>query len=85
MLNDLAALTPPLLVCAAFLVAVWAFLRHEMRHADSPPPDESADDSKGSRNPGVQNLNQDAPSGTLPGPDAQHSGRVDDADRASGS
>jgi hypothetical protein len=29
-LNDLAVLTPPLLVCAAFLIAVGAFLRHEM-------------------------------------------------------
>lgn len=30
MLQDLAVLTPPLLVCAAFLVAVAAFVRHEM-------------------------------------------------------
>jgi hypothetical protein len=29
-LKDLAALTPPLIVCAAFLIAVGAFLRHEM-------------------------------------------------------
>jgi hypothetical protein len=29
-LRDLAVLTPPLLVCAAFLIAVGAFLRHEM-------------------------------------------------------
>ena len=28
--KDLAVLTPPLLVCAAFLIAVGAFLRHEM-------------------------------------------------------
>jgi hypothetical protein len=27
----LSVLTPPLLVCAAFLFAVGAFLRHEMR------------------------------------------------------
>lgn len=33
MLTDLAALAPPFLVCAAFLVAVGAFLRHEMRAA----------------------------------------------------
>ena len=26
----LSVLTPPLLVCAAFLIAVVAFLRHEM-------------------------------------------------------
>jgi len=29
-LRDLTVLTPPLLVCAAFLIAVAAFLRHEM-------------------------------------------------------
>jgi hypothetical protein len=28
--QDLAVLTPPLLMCAAFLVAVGAFVRHEM-------------------------------------------------------
>jgi hypothetical protein len=32
-LGDLSALTPPFLVCAAFLTAVAAFLRHEMRAA----------------------------------------------------
>jgi hypothetical protein len=30
LLKDLTALTPPLVVCAAFLIAVGAFLRHEM-------------------------------------------------------
>ena len=30
MLGDLAALTPPLVVCAALLIAIGAFLRHEM-------------------------------------------------------
>jgi hypothetical protein len=29
-LKDLTVLTPPLLMCAAFLIAVGAFLRHEM-------------------------------------------------------
>jgi hypothetical protein len=29
--QDLSALTPPLLMCAAVLFAVGAFLRHEMR------------------------------------------------------
>jgi hypothetical protein len=42
MLSDLAALTPPLLVCAAFLFAVGAFLRHEMRSDDSPVEDAAA-------------------------------------------
>jgi hypothetical protein len=32
-LSDLAALTPPFLVAAAFLIAVGAFLRHEIRAA----------------------------------------------------
>jgi len=32
-LTDLAALTPPFLVAAAFLIAVGAFVRHEMRAA----------------------------------------------------
>lgn len=49
MLSDLAVLTPPLVVCAALLIAIWAFLRHEMgtrrRAADAPPSsDISADD-----------------------------------------
>ncbi len=48
MLNDLSALAPPFLVCAAFLIAVGAFLRHEMRgkrrHDDrDQPADISAD------------------------------------------
>ena len=42
MLQDLAVLTPPLLVCAAFLIAVAAFIRHEMRasrrHRDQDAP-----------------------------------------------
>jgi hypothetical protein len=29
-LKDLTVLTPPLLVCVAFLIAVAGFLRHEM-------------------------------------------------------
>ena len=36
--KDLSVLTPPLLMCAAFLIAVGLFLRHEMgtsrRHRD---------------------------------------------------
>ncbi len=30
MLSDLAVLTPPAVVCAALLIAIIAFLRHEM-------------------------------------------------------
>jgi len=29
-MSDLTVLTPPLLMCAAFLIAVGAFVRHEM-------------------------------------------------------
>lgn len=44
-MRDLAALTPPALVCAAFLIAVGAFLRHELRRGKSPGDAEEADDS----------------------------------------
>jgi hypothetical protein len=49
MLKDLTVLTPPLLVCIAFLIAVVAFLRHEMRprrgREDQVSDDISTDDS----------------------------------------
>jgi hypothetical protein len=46
MLTDLAALTPPFLVAVAFLVAAWAFLRHEMRRGKNPVSgDDPADSS----------------------------------------
>jgi hypothetical protein len=60
-LNDLAVLTPPLLVCAAFLIALAAFLRHEMGRSrsrrDAGPSDDisgndTIPDSAGSRVPG---------------------------------
>jgi hypothetical protein len=38
-MQDLAVLTPPLLVCAAVIVAIIVFLRHEMGRSG---PDESA-------------------------------------------
>jgi hypothetical protein len=44
--SDLAALIPPFLVCAAFLVAVGAFLRHEMRGSKNPADDEEEDLSR---------------------------------------
>ena len=40
MLSDLAALTPPFLVAAAFLIAVGAFIRHEMRAAKKQPTEQ---------------------------------------------
>jgi hypothetical protein len=35
MLQDLAALTPPLVVCGAFLIGLVLFLRRQMRSGDS--------------------------------------------------
>jgi hypothetical protein len=43
MLADLAVLTPPFLVGAAFLTAVAAFLRHEMRSAKKQDDEQSGD------------------------------------------
>jgi len=38
-MQDLSVLTPPLLMCAAVLFAVGAFLRHEMRRRRPDDPD----------------------------------------------
>ena len=50
MLSDLTVLTPPLLVCAAFLIAVVAFVRHEMspsrRHRDHDESDDISGDGR---------------------------------------
>jgi hypothetical protein len=43
--SALAALTPPLLVAAAFLIAVGAFIRHEMRRGKNRTEDEQGADS----------------------------------------
>lgn len=51
MLNDLAALAPPLLMCTAFLVAVVAFLRREMGDKERPSDDNTSDPSAEQRNP----------------------------------
>ncbi len=45
MLTDLAALTPPLLVALAFLIAAAAFVRHEMRRGKKAAEDEETDSS----------------------------------------
>jgi len=44
-MQALSALTPPLLVCAVVIIAIVAFLRHEMRRsrADSPAPEDEGD------------------------------------------
>jgi hypothetical protein len=55
MLQDLAALTPPLVVCAAFLIGVVLFLRRQMR-AGGEPEDHDAgtdiDDDGSNTDPG---------------------------------
>jgi hypothetical protein len=43
LLADLSALTPPFLVAAAFLIAVGAFIRHEMRAAKNQGTDQRDD------------------------------------------
>lgn len=59
MLSDLEALAPPFLIAAAFLIAVGAFIRHEMRAAKKQPtePGDEVDepsnsDQIGDRGPG---------------------------------
>jgi len=42
-MQDISVLTPPLLMCAAVLFAVGAFLRHEMNRK-RPGDDDRADD-----------------------------------------
>jgi hypothetical protein len=68
--KDLSVLTPPLLVCLAFLIAVGAFLRHEMgasrRRRDQ---DESGDIS---------------PDDTIPDAAGSQPSRQSDDERASG-
>jgi len=49
-LADLAALTPPFLVCAVFLIAVVAFIRHEMRDVN-PADRQQADEPLDKENP----------------------------------
>lgn len=36
-MRDLSALTPPLLVCAVVIIAIVAFLRHEMNRSRADP------------------------------------------------
>lgn len=45
MLKDLSALTPPILMAAAFLIAAGAFLRHEMRGGRNRSEDDAKADS----------------------------------------
>jgi hypothetical protein len=63
-----SVLTPPLLVCAAFLFAVGAFLRHEMRAGRARSKRARSEDISGD---GAELDTRDEPSG--------RSERVDDA------
>ncbi len=45
MLSDLAALTPPLIVCAAFIIGLIMFLRRQMGPAGKAPEDDDDDTS----------------------------------------
>jgi hypothetical protein len=47
MLADLEALTPPLIMAAAFLIAVTLFLRRQMRPRGEPADDRDASDITG--------------------------------------
>jgi hypothetical protein len=47
MLADLAALTPSLVVCVAFLIGVGLFLRRQMAAKQSGGDDEAPDDISG--------------------------------------
>jgi hypothetical protein len=49
MLSDLAALTPSLVVCVAFLIGVGLFLRHQMAPKESGEDDDAPDDISGDR------------------------------------
>ena len=74
MLTDLSALTPPLLVAAAFLIAAGAFLRHEMRRGKNEAEREEAEDSRpDSAGAGEQNASDEqSPSGSRSDDDRDH-------------
>jgi hypothetical protein len=46
-LSDLAVLTPPLLVCVAFLIALALFLRHEMGRSRRRSDEDASGDISG--------------------------------------
>lgn len=47
MLSDLAALTPPAVVCAAFLIGLGIFLRHQLGPKRESAEDELPEDISG--------------------------------------
>ena len=48
-MNDLTALTPPLLMCAVVIVAIVAFVRHEMGRSRADRGEAADDFSAGAR------------------------------------
>ena len=48
MLQDLAALTPPAIVCAAVLIGAWVLVRRELapKRKDRSEADETADEER---------------------------------------
>jgi hypothetical protein len=66
-MQDLSVLTPPLLMCAAVLVAIGMFLRHEMRRGHSAggeTEDDALDDLDQERDfPAAPPISSPTPSG----------------------
>lgn len=77
---DLAALLPPLVICVAVLIAVGAFLRHEM--ATRRPGDE---DEAAPGNPGSSGIGDPGISGTVTGSPAEtpNEGQAETTERGS--
>ena len=65
MLTDLAALTPPLLVAVAFLIAAGAFIRHEMRRGKNATEDEQDEQAGESAVDSSQSPGANEPDGTF--------------------
>jgi len=70
MLSDLSALLPPLLVAAAFLIAVVAFLRHEMGRRGSRRDSGSDSSRDGEADESSERANPAAESGRTAGDDS---------------
>jgi len=85
MLNDLAALTPPFLVCVAFLFAVAAFVRHEMRRAKNPDEADGVENSAQApanmRGENLADTRANTGSPSSDGADESHQARADDTRR----
>lgn len=66
-MKDVSVLTPPLLVCAAFLFALGGFLRHEMRSG-----------RRGSKHARPEDISGDGPDLDTRGEPSGRSERADD-------